>query len=173
MAKTIKHLKQKSQKLETDAKFYESIIQELKATQKSSSEKSKVLRKAFHADIDKYFDTVDERIEVACGTDLKTFKGQNQAMIKQIQACVGLTSKMDNLIAKTDSELLAEGEKLLSKAEELSQSLAGPSIDAVEIPQVRVERGKDWSLEGGVDLQLLPVQRKLRVSITSCREITF
>ena len=127
------------------------------------------MRKAFHEDIDKYFDTIDERIEVACRTGLKTFKGQNQALIKQIQACVALTSKMDNLIAKTDSELLAGGEKLLSKADELSQSLADPSIEAVEMPQVRLERGQDWSLEGAVDLQLLTVERRLRVSITLCR----
>ena len=71
---------------------------------------------------------------------------------------------MNNLIAKSDSDLLAQGEQLLNQAHELSQSLADPSIDAIEIPQLRLERGQDWSLEGAVDLKLLRVQRPARVS---------
>ena len=80
-----------------------------------------------------------------------------------MKACVDMTTNMDELIAQNDRKIFAEGEELLSQAKELLQSLAGPSIDAVEIPQVRLERGQDWSLEGAVDLQLLQVQHNVCV----------
>ena len=55
---------------------------------------------------------------------------------------------------------------MLSQVSELLQSLADQTyIDAVEIPQVRLERGQDWSLEGAVDLKLLGVRRKIRVQV--------
>ena len=73
---------------------------------------------------------------------------------------------------KIDSELLYQQERLFSQANELSQSLAVPSIGTVEIPQVRFERRQDWGMEAVVDLQLLPVQRRLRLSVTLCRAIT-
>ena len=160
-------LKQKIAALKASTKFYESIIREVKATKKCALEKSKVLRKAFHKDINKCFDTIDERIENACSTNLTTFNDENQAMIVNMEAYVDLTTQMDSLMAKTGSELLAKGEQLLNKAKELSQSLAALSTDVhvVEIPQVRLERGHAWSLEGAVHLQLVPVQRRHRVSI--------
>ena len=166
MTKNIDILRQKRQELEIGATFYESIIKELKTTQENSSEKITVLRQAFHEDVDKYFDTIDERIQTACGTSLATVEGQTQAVVENMKASDDLTAKMDNFIAKNDSELLARGEQLLSKAQELSQSLAGSSIDAVEIPQVRLERAQDWGLEGAVDLQLQKVQHRPRVSAT-------
>ena len=161
--KNIQLLKPKIGELEISAKDYEAAIKELIATQRDAEEKSKNLRKAFHEDIDAYFDTVDERIKVYCSTDLKRFNVKSQNTIAKMKACVDLTAKMDNLITQYDRELFAEGEELLSQAKELLQSLVVPSIDAVEIPQVRLERGQDWILEGAVDLQLLRVQRYLRV----------
>ena len=83
-------------------------------------------------------------------------------MIAKIKACEGLTAKMNHLITQ-DRKLLSEGEEFLSQAKEFLQSLAGPSIDAVGIPQVRLERGQDWSLEGAVDLQLLRVPGSCQV----------
>ena len=53
---------------------------------------------------------------------------------------------------------------MLSQVSELLQSLADQTyIDAVEIPQVRLERRQDWSMKGAVDLQLLRVQRNAQV----------
>ena len=172
ISKYVKLFKQETEKLKISAKCYESAINELKETQKKVAHKSKVLRKAFHEDIDKYFDAVDGRIESVCNPYFNSFANSNQDMNIKMKACVDLTAKMDHLMAQNDSELFARGEQLLNKAEELSQSLAGSSMDAVEIPQVRLERRQDWSLEGAVDLQLLPVQRRLHVSITLFRAIT-
>ena len=152
--------------MKINAKGYESAINELKDMQKKVTHKSKALRKAFHEDIDKYFDAIDERIKSFCNADFKTFTNGNQDMNAKLKVCVDLTAKMDHLLAQNDSELLAQGEQLLSQANELSQSLAGPSIDAVHIPQVRLERGQDWSLEGAVDLQLRQVQCRPHVSLT-------
>ena len=163
ISKYVKLFKENTEKLENSARRYESAINELKGMQKNVAHKSKKLRKAFHEDIDKYFDAIDERIESFCKRDLKTLKNTNQDITVTTKACIELTAKLDNLIAKTDSELLAQYEQLLSQAQELSQSLV--YFDAVEIPQVRLERGQDWSLEGAVDLQLCRVQRKARVRI--------
>ena len=163
ITKNIKLLQKKIKELKINAKSYETAINELKKTQKDVMEKSKKIRRAFHQDIDKYLDTIDKRIESCYSTDLKTVTDQNQDVIMKTKACDDLTANMENLIAQNDRKLFAKGEQLLSQADELLQSLAGPSIDAVEIPQVRLERGQDWSLEGAVDLQLMRVQRYLRV----------
>ena len=160
MVKSMTLLKQKREELKTKAKFYESIIKELKTTQTNALDKSDVLRKTFHGEIDKYFNTINHQIAVACITDLTAFESQSQATIVNMQACADLTAKMDNLIAKTDSELLPQGAQLLSQAKRLSQALDDSFIDAVEVPQVRFERGQDWSLEGAVNLQLRKVQRR-------------
>ena len=164
MTKNIKYLRQKSQKLEISAKFHESIIKEMQTTHKNSLKKIKDYRKVFHEEIDKYFDAIEERIEIAYGTGLATIEGQTQAVTEGMKACVDLASQMDNTVAETDSALLAQGQQLLSQANKLSQSLAGPSIDTVEIPQVGLERGQDWSLEGAVDLQLRTIQCRPRVN---------
>ena len=73
---------------------------------------------------------------------------------------------MEHLMAQNDSELLAQGDQLLRQAKQISLSLACPSIDDVEMPQVILERGQDWSLEGAVNLQLRKVQRRPDVSVT-------
>ena len=143
-------------------------MKELKETKRSSLEKSEVLRKAIHEDIDKHFDTIDARIEIPCGAGLATFKDQNQVTIANMQACVDMTSKMDNLITKSDRELLAEGQNLLSQSNKLSQSLAGPFVNAADMPKVRLERGKDLSLEP-VDFQVLRSQHRPSVSIALFR----
>ena len=163
MTKNITLLQKKIKQLKISAKSYEAAINKLKTTQKDVMEKCKNMRRAFHQDIDKYFDTIDERIESCYSTDLKTVTDQNQDVIMKTKACDDLTANMENLIAQNDRKLFAKGEQLLSQADELLQSLAGPSIDAVEIPQVRLERGQNWSLDGAVDLQLLRVQRNFRV----------
>ena len=150
--------------LESSAKFYESLIEDLQTTQKNALGKSKVLRKAFYEDIDKYFNIIDERIERACRTGLKSFSNQNRSTMVSLKACVDLTAKMDNLLAKTDGEQFTQGEPLLNQVKLLLQSLADSSIDAVEIPQVRLERRQDWNLEGAVNLQLRRVQRRVGVS---------
>ena len=172
ISKYVKLFKQETEKLKISAKCYESAINELKETQKKVAHKSKVLRKAFHEDIDKYFDAVDGRIESVCNPYFNSFANSNQDMNIKMKACVDLTAKMDHLMAQNDSELLAQGEQLLNKAEELSQSLAGSSMDAVEIPQVRLERRQDWSLEGAVDLQLLRDQRQAQLNATVSWTIT-
>ena len=130
----------------------------------NASYKSKELRKTFHEDIDKYFDTIDERIESFSKTNLESVTDQCQDMMVKMKSCVDMTTSVDALVAaENDSKMLALGEQFLSQAEELLQLLAGPSIDAVEIPQLRLERGQDWSLKGAVDLQLRRVQRSVRV----------
>ena len=164
MTENIKFLKQKSEELQANTTFYESIYKELKETKKLFFEKSNVLREAIHKELDKYFDTIDEKIEIPCSTGLKSFMDQNQDTIAKMQACVDLTSKMDNLITKPDRELLAQGEHLLIQSNELSQSLAVPSSDDAEIPKVRLERRQDWILEPA-DFQLLRAQHRSSVSI--------
>ena len=57
-------------------------------------------------------------------------------------------------MVKNDTELLAQGELTLRQAKEFSQSLSGASVDVVETPQVRLERGRDWSLNGAVVFHL-------------------
>ena len=74
-----------------------------------------------------------------------------------------MTVAADDLVMTNGWRLLVEGDKLLSKAKELSQSLAGPSIDVVEMPEVRLKRGQDWSLEGAVDLQLRTIPSNIQV----------
>ena len=55
---------------------------------------------------------------------------------------------MDKFSNIHNGKSVCEGEqRLLSETKEMSQSLAGPSIDTVEIPPVRLERGQDWNLE--------------------------
>ena len=166
LTKTVDILKQKTKEFNSDSETYDSIKEELQAAQKNAEQKSKALRKAFHEDIDKYFDTIDERIETFSGISSKTFNDQHHGGTDQLEACVvDITIYMDKLIAQNDRKLFAEGEQLLGKAKELLQSLTGASIDAVEIPQVRLERGQDWRLEGAVDLQLLPVQHNDHVCV--------
>ena len=81
-------------------------------------------------------------------------------MIYKVKTCVELTTNMDNLIAQHDRKLFAAGDDLLNQAKTLLQSLTGPpSTNDVDIPQVRLERQRDWSLEGAVILQL----RRVRV----------
>ena len=82
-----------------------------------------------------------------------------------MQTFADLAESMDTLLRRNDSvEMLAQGEQLLSQAKELLQ--ARQSIDAVEIPQVRLERGQDWSLEGTVDIEVIRGHRNFRVSAT-------
>ena len=164
IAERIKLLHQKIEEIQISAKGGELAIKEFKAAQKDAFEKSKVLRQAFHNDIDKYLDNIDERIASFYSTHLKTFQDHNQNTIAKLKACVNLTSDMDNLRTQNEGKLLADGEKMLSQAKELLQSLSDQTyIDAVEIPQVRLERRQDWSLEGAVDLQLQQVQRSVRM----------
>ena len=70
-----------------------------------------------------------------------------------------------NICLILNTPTLAEGKQLLTQAQELSQSLPGALMDCVEIPQVRLERRQDWSLEEAVDFQLRPVRRRSLVSI--------
>ena len=163
ITKNVKLVQQKIKELQINAKSYEAAINKLKTTQKDVMEKSKNMRKSFHEDIDKYFDTIDERIGSFCSTDLNTFTHQNRDVVMKTKACEDLTANMESLIAQNDRKLLSQGEPLLSQAKEFLQSLECQSIDALKIPQVRLERGQDWSFEGAVDLQLLQVQRNFRV----------
>ena len=79
-----------------------------------------------------------------------------------MQTFADLADNMDMLLRRNDSRMLARGEQLLSQAKELLQ--ARQSIDAVEIPQVRLERTQDWSLEGAADLEITRSHRTFRVS---------
>ena len=68
---------------------------------------------------------------------------------------------MDTFSNFHDGKSVCEGEQhLLSETKEMSQSLAGSRNDDLEIPQVCLETGQDWSLEGAVDFQLRRVQNK-------------
>ena len=87
-------------------------------------------------------------------------------MIAKMKACVDMATAADDLMKQSDRNLFAEGDKLLTKAGGLLQSLAGPFMDRVEIPQVRLERRQDWSLEGAVDLQLRRIPSDIRVCIS-------
>ena len=139
--KNINDLKQKSEKLQISVTKYESAIKQLMDMTKNIKDKSKALRKSFHEDIDNYFDAIDERIDNNCNPVFRTLTVKSVDVIAKMKACHVLTAKMDTLITQ-ERRPLAEGEDLLSQAEELFQSLTDPSfIDAVEIPQVRLERG--------------------------------
>ena len=135
---------------------HEAAIEASEAEQKMAIAKSNALRKSFHEDIDKYFDTVDERIDNFCRANLTTLTDQNMDIVVKMKACVDITASMANLTAQNERELHADGAatSLLSQATTLSQSLADLRSDAVKIPQVRIGRGQDWSLDGAVDLHL-------------------
>ena len=136
---------------------HEAAIEASEAEQKMAIAKSNALRKSLHEDIDKYFDTIDEHIEDFCRADLTALTDQNSDVAVKMKACVDITASMANLTAQNERELHADGAatSLLSQATTLSQSLAGPLSDAaVKIPQVRIARGQDWSLDGAVDLHL-------------------
>ena len=164
MSKCMSVLKKKSEKLKSHATFYETLVLELKATEESGLEKCEALRKVLHKDIDRYLNAAAKRIKTACNKDLATFANENQNMVNKANIFEELIARMDKLTAQADCELLAQGEQLLSKSKELSQSLEVQFIDAVEIPQVRLERRQDWSLEKAVDFELLPSQRNACVS---------
>ena len=144
-----------------DTKDVESMIKELKTIQKDAIEKSNCLRKAFHDNLDKYFDSIDERIASFFSKDLKTFQSHHQDITAKLKVYADLTANMDKLTTENDGKLLLEGVKLLNEAKKLLQSPLSSSIDAVEIPQVHLERVQDLNLKGAVDLQLLQGQNKV------------
>ena len=163
LSENMKLLKQKSDELKICVNEYESVIEEFKSLQENITDKSKDMRKTFHEDIDKHFDAIDERIDSLCKTELNTLTDKNQDAREKTKACVDLAENVDTLLRQNDSvEMLAQGEQLLSQAKELLQ--AGSSIGALEIPQVRLKRGQDWSLEGAVDLEITRSHRTFRVS---------
>ena len=161
-----KTLKMASDKLTVNVKRYEAAINEIEATQKIAALKSKSLRKAFHEDIDKYFDTIDERIETYCRGDLKKLNDQNNTFIEKMRECDNMTADMHNLLQQNEIKLIAKTEAILSQAKALSQSLAGLAIDAIEVKQVCLERGQDWSLEGAVVLYLQKANPGLELSVS-------
>ena len=63
LSENMKLLKQKSDELKICVNEYESVIEEFKSSQENIAEQSKAMRKTFHEDIDKYFYTIDERID--------------------------------------------------------------------------------------------------------------
>ena len=163
MVENLSILQRKSDEFSKRAKGYELAIKELKAVKKDAAKKSKQLRKAMHDEIDKHFDTIDERIDGLGDTELKSFSDQNKDMTVQMKACVDLTTKMEKLMSQSDSKLVAKGEEMLSQATKLRQALANPCIDTVEMPQVRFGQEQGWNLEAAVDLQILQVQRNVYV----------
>ena len=166
LMENIRLLKQNIEELNIGTKRYETAIKELEKTQKNALQKSKVLRKAFHETVEKYFDAVDDRIARFCSRDYTIFKDKNHDSIKKAKACVDLIENMDKLVAEPNScKLLAQGDKLLIRAKELSKSLTSLSTDAVEIPKVRLECGQDWSLAGAVNLHLQRVQHTVGVLV--------
>ena len=138
----------------------------MKATQKNVAQTSKELRKAFHQDIDKYFDTIDERIRNYFNTGMKNINDQIKGIMAKMKTCVDLAAKMDKLMAHDGSKLLAQAEKLLDEAKQISQSLTDSSVDVVTLPRLRLKTKQGWRLqEGTVNLQQGIAKRSIWVRV--------
>ena len=153
-----KSFKQKAKGLKSMSEAYETWMEEQQTSPKCAAHTSKALQKSFHEDIDKHFDTIDERIEIFVKTNSKVFTDQYQDIIHKMTSCIALTNDIESSLtqnhSKTSRMIAAQDKQLLSQAEVLLKSMAGMSMDVVEIPQMRLEREQNWSLEGAVDLDV-------------------
>ena len=124
----------------------------------------------------KNFDTIDQRIETFCRAGFETLTKQNRKIIERMRACDDITANMSKLLKQNDIKFFARAKESLKHAKVLSQYLAGSPIDAVKTPQVRLELGQDWSLEGTVSLNLRKVQKvqsRFQMSVSFIESLLF
>ena len=148
-----KTIKTKIKKYTSAAKFIEGKIDESEMAQIEALTESNDIRIRCIDDINKYFDTIDDRIMAFIQDQISPLKQNRKSLLSKLRKLKIKWNELEQMIKEDARKLVVDGQAILDEAKQIDDFYSGLNIQYDDI-SIKVISGSKWKPTGAALLKM-------------------